>query len=139
MKKTLFVILVIAFAVSIALGQETGKKKITRDTFKLPSWGSYRLSPDNTKIAFTKRDRDDKGELTTSHIFIYELTTRKMMHLTNSERGETAPRWLSNDRLMFSSDRGGGTKWWVISLSGGEAMLFFEDTEARNSGTLSDQ
>ncbi|KPK87370.1 hypothetical protein AMJ80_12175 [bacterium SM23_31] len=138
MKKTLFVILVIAFAVSTTFGQETGKKKITRDTFKLPSWGSYRLSPDNTKIAFTKRDRDDKGELTTSHIFIYELTTRKMMHLTNSERGETAPRWLSNDRLMFPSDRGGGTKWWVISLSGGEAMLFFEDTEARNSGTLSE-
>jgi len=75
MKRAVYVLLIAALASPAALSQETGKKKITSDSFKLPQWGSYRLSPDNTKIAFTKRDRDEEGELTTSHIFVYDIAT----------------------------------------------------------------
>lgn len=138
MKRAIISLVITAMLGSGAYAQDSGKKKITRETYKLPSWGSYRLSPDNERIAFTRRDRDEEGEQTPSHIWIYNLETRRMTQLTNSEKGERSPRWISDERILFTSDRGGGNKFWVISLSGGEAQLFFDDKEARNSGTLSE-
>ncbi len=47
-----------------AMAQESnldqGKKRMTmEESLLLPSWGSYSLSPDNTKVVFTKREMDD--------------------------------------------------------------------------------
>ena len=136
--RTLPIIVVALLPLTSALAQESGKKKITRESYKLSQWGGYRLSPDNSSIAFTKRNRDEEGELSTSHVFLYDLKTRRTTQVTNSERGETGPRWLSDDQILFRSNRGGGQKWWTISLSGGEGMPLFTDDEARDSGTLSE-
>lgn len=139
MKKCFLVITIIVFAFSIALGQETGKKKMTMlESLMLPSWRSYRLSPDGEKIAFTKSERDPEDFSTISHIYIYDLESGTTMQLTNSEKGESGPLWLPGSRVIFTSDRGeDGSKRWVISLKGGEAIPFFDDEEAPNNGSFS--
>ena len=128
----------LVFALSVlcpaALAQETGKKTITSDSFKLPQWGGYRLSPDNSKIAFHKRDRDEDGKLTPSHVFIYDIATRQTMRLTSSAGAETSQRWIEDDKILFWSNR----QWRTISLQGGEGIPLFEDKDARNVGALSE-
>ena len=81
----------------------------------------------NLMVAFTKRERDEEGELTPAHIFIYDLSTRRTMQLTNSDKGESGIQWLSDNQILFRSDRDGESKWWTISLYGGEGMALFED------------
>jgi dipeptidyl aminopeptidase/acylaminoacyl peptidase len=137
MNKALYIFVISALALVSATAQETGKKKITNDSFKLPQWGGYRLSPDNSRVAFTKRERDEEGELTPAHIFVYDLSTRRTMQLTNSDKGESGIQWLSDNEILFRSDRDGDSKWWTISLYGGEGVALFDDEDARNSGTLS--
>ena len=85
MKRALYVFLISVVILISGTAQDTGKKRITNDSFKLPQWGGYRLSPDNSRVAFTKRERDEKGELTPAHVFIYDLSTRRTMQLTNSD------------------------------------------------------
>ena len=137
MNKALYTFVISALALVSATAQETGKKKITNDSFKLPQWGGYRLSPDNSRVAFTKRERDEEGELTPAHIFVYDLSTRRTMQLTNSDKGESGIQWLSDNEILFRSDRDGDSKWWTISLHGGEGVALFDDEDARTSGTLS--
>lgn len=130
---------------SLAQGTDEGggKKHMTmRESLLLPAWGSYRLSPDNTKIVFTKREMDPEEWESTTHIWVHDLETGGSFQLTNSAKGESGPRWLPDGRVLFSSQRGEGeeteNRLWVISLSGGEAKAFFDDEEAPSSGDFTD-
>jgi dipeptidyl aminopeptidase/acylaminoacyl peptidase len=122
---------------------QAGKKRMTmRESLLLPSWGSYSLSPDNTKIVFTKRDMDEEEWESVTHVWIHDLGTGESFQLTNSESGETNPRWLPDGRVMFTSRRGDGedaeSRLWVISPAGGEAKPFFDDEEAPSSGDFTE-
>ncbi|MCJ7628505.1 MAG: S9 family peptidase [Longimicrobiales bacterium] len=108
------------------------------ESLLLPSWGSYSLSPDNTKLLFTKQEMDPEEWESLSHIWVHDLATGESFQLTNSARGESNPRWLPDGRVMFTSRRGEGdeaeNRLWAIPLTGGEAMAFFQDTEAPTTG-----
>ncbi len=108
-----------------------------RASLLLPSWGSYRLSPDTRSIAYTKSVRDTTEFEATSHVWIYDIASGRSWQLTNSEDGETSPRWLDDGRLLFRSKRDEKARLWVISPTGGEAMRFIDDDTAPD-GTLSD-
>jgi dipeptidyl aminopeptidase/acylaminoacyl peptidase len=113
-----------------------------KESLLLPSWGSYALSPDNTKLVFTKREMDPEEWESVTHLWIYDLESGASYQLTNSPRGDTNPRWLPDGRVLFSSRRGEGedaeSRLWVISLTGGEATPFFEDEEAPSSGDFTE-
>ena len=130
-----------------ALAQEgtaqEGKKRMTiEESLLLPSWGSYSLSPDNSKILFTKREMDPEEWESVTHIWIHDLETGESFQLTNSSRGESNPQWLPDGRILFTSRRGEGddaeNRLWAISLRGGEAELFFDDDEAPTSGDFTE-
>ena len=70
-----------------------------------PSWGSYELSPDGSRFAFTQTVRDPESYETSSHIHLYDIASGEMRQLTTSEKGESDPRWLPDGRILFSSDR----------------------------------
>lgn len=142
-----FVLLLLLAPVGSALAQGAenagGKKKMTmRESLLLPSWGSYSLSPDNTKIVFTKREMDPEEWESVTHIWVHDLATGESFQLTNSAQGESGPRWLPDGRVLFTSQRGEGeeaeSRLWVISLSGGEARAFFDDEEAPSNGDFTD-
>ncbi len=140
---TLLFLLLTAPVVAQENAPAEGKKRITmEESLLLPSWGSYRLSPDNTKVVFTKREMDPEEWESVTHIWVHDLETGESFQLTNSARGESNPRWLPDGRVMFSSRRGDGedaeNRLWVISLTAGEARPFFEDEEAPTNGDFTD-
>ena len=108
-----------------------------RESLLRPSWGSYQLSPDGRMLAYTRSARDTTEFEATSHIWLYDIASAEHRQLTNSEDGETSPRWLDDGRVLFRSSRDDETRLWVISPNGGEAVRFTDDDEAPN-GTLSD-
>jgi Tol biopolymer transport system component len=114
-----------AVAASPIFAQDSGKKRMTmEESLVLPAWGGYRLSPDNTKLVFTKREMDTEEWESVAHIWVHDLETNESIQLTNSARGESNARWLPDGRILF------------ISLRGGEAVPFFEDDEAPTSGSF---
>ncbi len=111
-------------------------------SLSLPSFGSWELSPDNRRIAFVRSQRDPEDEWdNTSHIWVHDLQTGETRQLTNGDRGESGPRWLSDTELLFNARRGDDddaqNRIWRISVTGGEAVPFLEDEEAP-SGSFSD-
>jgi dipeptidyl aminopeptidase/acylaminoacyl peptidase len=130
-----------------AMAQESnldqGKKRMTmEESLLLPSWGSYSLSPDNTKVVFTKREMDAEEWESVTHIWVQDVASGDSYQLTNSANGEGSPQWLPDGRVMFTSRRGEGddaeNRLWVISLTGGEARPFFDDDEAPASGDFTE-
>jgi len=75
-----------------------------------------------------------------THVWVHDLEANESIQLTNSLRGESNPRWLPDGRVLFSSRRSEGddaeNQYWAISLRGGEAVPFFDDDEAPNSGSF---
>ena len=91
--------------------EDTGKKHMTmEESLQLPAWGSYRLSPDNSKLVFTKREMDPEEWERVTHIWVHDLESGESFQLTNSAKGETNPRWLSDGRILFNSRRRGGRR-----------------------------
>lgn len=108
-----------------------------RTTLEMPSYGGYRLSPDAQRVLFTRSERDTTDWSTTSHIWLHELDTERTWQLTNSEKGESNPRWLPDGRVVFSSNRGEETELWVITPGAGEAARLVDDDEAPSNGEFS--
>ena len=130
-----------AVAASSALAQDGAKKRMTmEESLLLPAWSGYRLSPDNSKLVFTKREMDTEEWESVTHVWVHDLEANESIQLTNSVRGESNPRWLPDGRVLFSSRRSEGddaeNQYWAISLRGGEAVPFFDDDEAPNSGSF---
>jgi len=146
MRITLAAFIVLLLATPLSAQEDApadGKRRMTmRESLLLPSWGSYGLSPDNTKIVFTKREMDAEEWESVTHVWVHDLEAGESIQLTNSARGESSPRWLPDGRVMFTSRRGDGeddeNRRWVISLAGGEAKPFFEDEEAPAGGDFTE-
>jgi dipeptidyl aminopeptidase/acylaminoacyl peptidase len=106
------------------------------ETLRLPTFGSYGLSPDGRQVLFTRTERDTVAWDATSHVYLHDLATQRTLQLTNSQRGESRPTWLPDGRVLFYSNRDSSSTAWVISPDGGEAQRFVEDADAP-SGTFS--
>ena len=137
MKKYAILFISLLMLSSTGATQTTKKKMTLNESLFMPSWGSYTLSPDGEKIAFTQQHRDTADYSTKSHIHIYNIVSGEMMRLTNSEKGESNPEWLPDGRLIFTSHRENPAQVWVISLKGGEAVPFFDDAKAPERGIFS--
>jgi dipeptidyl aminopeptidase/acylaminoacyl peptidase len=107
-----------------------------QESLRMPTFGSYALSPDGRRVLFTRTERDTTAYEATSHIYLHDTGSGRTLQLTNSSRGESAPEWLPDGRVLFSSNRDGRSARWVISPDGGEAQRFVADTAAPN-GSLS--
>jgi dipeptidyl aminopeptidase/acylaminoacyl peptidase len=133
-------LLIVALALGSPLAgqQPESKKKMTlRETLLMPSYGGYSISPDGRHVLFTRSDRDPEDWSSTSHVWIHELEGGRTYQLTNSERGESNPRWLPDGRVVFSSNRDGDSALWAITPGRGEASKLIEAEEAPSSGSFS--
>ena len=121
-----------------SIAQTPAQRPITvRETLLMPTYGSYALSPDGNRVLFTRSERNEEKEwAAVSHIWLHDLASGRTVQLTNSERGESNPRWLPDGRVLFTSNRDTRNALWVISPDGGEATRYIADTSAP-SGTLS--
>ena len=135
-----FLTLLAAFvlAAPLAAQQPAEKKKLTlRETLVMPTYGGYLLSPDGKQVLFTRTERNPENWESTAHIWLHDLATAKSYQLTNSQRGESNPRWLPDGRVVFSSNRDTKNALWVITPGGGEATKYLADDNAPGNGTFS--
>lgn len=126
-------------ACPLAAQQPTDKSKLTlRALLEMPSYGGYQLSPDGSQVLFTRTDRDPKDWSSTAHVWLHDLRSGRTYQLTNSQRGESNPRWLADGRIAFTSNRDSTNRLWVIAPGGGEAARLIEDDDkAPSSGGFS--
>ncbi|MGH7555872.1 MAG: S9 family peptidase, partial [Longimicrobiales bacterium] len=68
---------------------------------------------------------------------LHDLATQRTYQLTNSQRGESNPRWLPDGRIVFSSNRDTKNALWVITPGGGEAVKLVDDADAPANGDFS--
>jgi dipeptidyl aminopeptidase/acylaminoacyl peptidase len=139
LRRTLPLLLLALVAVPTAGAAQQGEGRIPitiRESLFLPSLGNFELSPNGARLVFTRTVRDSATFETTSHIHLMEVASGAERQLTFSAKGETNPRWLPDGRILFSSDRDGRVRLWVIHPDGGEATRFLADDEAPN-GVLS--
>ena len=64
------------------------------------------ISPDGTRLVFAS-DRTAGGLEDAVNLFILDLRTRAIRQLTSGAWVDETPRWLSEDRILFSSNRDG--------------------------------
>ena len=127
----------LALASALPAQQPAQKPTITlRAMLERPTYGGYEISPDGRWVAFTRTERDTTDWEAISHVWLHELRSGRTFQLTSSPRGESSPRFLTDGRIAFTSNRDGKSAWWVISPDGGEAVKLFDDDKAPATGTF---
>lgn len=94
------------------------------DLVSLPNLGSPQISPDGTRLVFTKAEADWDKDRMISHIWMVGLRGGAPVQMTNGADGETSPRWAPDgSHLAFLAKRDGDEKRqiYVIATAGGEA------------------
>ena len=83
--------------------------------------GNYRFSfcwaPDGTSIVWIRSFASNSQVLV-----IRNLETGEERQLTEGDENIDAMQWTIDDRVIFSSNRGGNTNLWAIPAAGGEAV-----------------
>ena len=74
-------------------------------------------SPDGTSIAWLRTLEDYSQE-----IILHHLSTGEERQLTHDGKRIDEVRWLSNDRIVYSSNRSGSSTLWVMPAAGGEPV-----------------
>ena len=114
-------------SVALAQGQPTPSSKtqqLTPESFlDLRNLQDPQFSPDGSRIAFVVSDAL-KGEKRTQHIWVYDLRTETLRQFTFSQKSETFPRWSPDGKkFAFLSNRGDEQQLYVLSMTGGDAVL----------------
>lgn len=95
------------FLLDLASGQEQLALALERDIV-YPSW-----SPDGSRIAFMYVQDKDNWD-----IFTVELGTRALFRVTSDAAADVNPTWVSDDRILFNSNRGGQWGAYMINSDG---------------------
>ena len=87
---------------------------LTRDRFQDtdPS-----VSPDGSHVVFAS-DRTNHGPDGAINLFVLDLETRGVRHLTYGPWRDQGPRWAANGRVYFSSDRLGVSDVYSVDSTG---------------------
>src|SRR5512140_358696 len=86
--------------------------------------GSAAISPDGRFVAYTDSAANwDENEFV-SQIWIATVATGERFQLTRGKKSNSQPRWEPNGkRLAFISERDGKAQIYLISPTGGEAVV----------------
>src|SRR5438128_7692536 len=95
MRVTLLSSAILALLLSSANGQEPPKKKLlTKETFMdMESVGSPTISPDGTKVLFTRGWIDRQKDEHRSNLWIAEVDGARVRELTPGKWKDTSPAW----------------------------------------------
>lgn len=99
------------------------KRKLTpEDLYKLVFISDPQISPDGTRIAYTRTVIDDKTKECRSHIWLVNADGTCNRQFTAGPKADTTPRWSPDGKkLAFVSDRSGEKQIFVVPADGGEA------------------
>src|SRR2546430_5046579 len=92
------------------------------DLFRLREVADPQLSPDGAWVAYTVTKADSVEDKHSGAVWMTSWDGARMLRLTNSKEGESAPRWSTDGRwLAFLSGREDEhTQLWLLDRAGGE-------------------
>jgi len=94
------------------------------DLLGVPLQADVQLSPDGSRLLFTRTAADWEHDRTVTHIWMVGADGGVPVQMTNGEKGESAPRWSPDGAsFCFVARRGGKeAQLWVQRADGGEAV-----------------
>jgi len=93
--------------------------------------GAPVLSPDGTKVAFT---RYQDPSFLNSDIFVTTIATGKTMQLTSSPAGDVQPTWSPDgSKIAFMSGRSGQAQIWTMNATGGAVTRITQTSTSETS------
>lgn len=100
-----------------------GEVPTIEQSLEFRSAGGPRISPDGNYVAYSVREANWTENAFVSQLWLYDARTGRRFQLTSGKGGAGSPEWSpDSQRLLFSSDRDGKNKLYVISPFGGEAI-----------------
>lgn len=120
--------LLIGYSLGIgALAAEPARRLLTAfDVNALQEIGDPQLSPEGDWVAYTVRTVDHVKDKRVTHVWMASWDGKRKLQLTNSQDGETTPRWSPDGKyLAFLSSRGkqdSPQQLWLLNRLGGEAQ-----------------
>ncbi|MCI0464729.1 MAG: S9 family peptidase [Gemmataceae bacterium] len=138
MKRTAIILLCLFVLPAPAVAQKKRPMEID-DLFRFKRVADPQISPDGRWVVYALTTIVDPARnKSKSNVWLASTDGKVRRHLTTTEKRDSSPRWSPDGkRILFQSNRSGGTQLWVIDLGGGEArQLTSISTEASN-GTWS--
>ena len=113
-------------AISLHLSAQNPVKKVLKpsDVYLLKAIDEAQVSPDGKWVAYTLSTVDTAKDKRNSDIWMVSWDGTESVQLTNSEDGESTPRWSPDGKyLSFLSDRNSEkvSQIWLLDTRGGEA------------------
>jgi dipeptidyl aminopeptidase/acylaminoacyl peptidase len=123
MRRIFLAVLVVSILGWQATGAAGEKRGITfDDLISMGRIGSFEISPDGERIAFTVTWFDKEENSSNTDIYIVPLRGGEATRFVRSNGDDYSPCWSPDGgKLMFVSTRGGSAQIWTISVGGGEA------------------
>ena len=116
---------VMAFFVCNAFAQSNSKRNlIPTDVYKIKSIADPQVSPDGKWIAYVLSAVDTAKDKRNSDIWMISMDGKENLQMTNTEDGESSPRWSPDGKyLSFIASRNGDkhAQIWLMDRRGGEA------------------
>lgn len=122
-----FFYLFIFFSASqfVATAQNNNRRPLKpNDVYLLKSVSDAQISPDGKWVAYTVSTPDSTEDKRNSDIWMVSWDGTQTVQLTNTNQGESSPRWSPDGKyLSFVSARGGDkmAQLWLMDTRGGEA------------------
>jgi dipeptidyl aminopeptidase/acylaminoacyl peptidase len=106
----------------VAIAPRTPHPFSARDLLAMTRVGSPALSPDGTKIAFTRTDTDLVANRGRSDVWVVGIAGGEPRQLTSHPASDSSPRWAPDGRAVyFVSKRDERRAVWRVGVDGGEA------------------
>ena len=101
--------------------------------WKMTRIGQQTLSPDGTQLIYTTTQYNMAENRGITLLWLRDMVTGQERALTDYNSTNTAPQWLSNNRVAFMSNRSGSMQAWAIDING-ENLAQLTDIEGGIEG-----
>jgi dipeptidyl aminopeptidase/acylaminoacyl peptidase len=105
------------------------------DVFQLEYATQPQVSPDGTRIAYTRRSMDIRADRSRSAIWVYDLRDDTHVPLFSGAKSYSSPSWSPDgSRIAYvASEEGGGSQIYVRWMEGGETARLTDTIESPSS------
>ena len=124
MKLLHLLIFLVVFVCSSFAQNNTKRSLIPTDVYKIKSIGDPQISPDGKWVAYVLSAVDTGKDKRNSDIWMISWDGKENLQMTNTEDGESSPRWSPDGKyLSFLASRNADkhSQVWLMDRRGGEA------------------